>query len=429
MRPSYAADVVRHTRLYRQETELVLRDRAQHERRFPVGEGGIVRARFVPPPDTGTKVPSADRWGVVDFLTAAGHAVLRIPLAEWLPEAGLIGLLHLSPKECLERTGLRALVAELGLPMQEDGAAPAGHPETDREPGGRPDTARYADLPVWHSWVRGLGMLVWFVFFLVVPMLGRGSRWTVLVATVGLLLVPGADLVLRVVQRARTHGDALLAGAELVVPAPEAGAGATRRFLDTAAVRVLPGDVVLTNTLGAERWLPLTGSHGVTRLVRLVEPSSGAVLGVEFRDRQNAVRALLPWRWWFAGTKGAENWSRLADASGLPVSDENARDIREADRWWQNHPMAADARWMAPVDAKEARQKTSWHSAVLGGGEAIVVSLFSVIPLLGLGSDQPLGRVAGVLAALTILAELVPVVAHRLTSRFRLDRPAEPETA
>ncbi|MFD5537264.1 hypothetical protein ACFWIJ_05245 [Streptomyces sp. NPDC127079] len=367
---------------------------------------------------------------MVDFLTMDGRSLLRVPLAEWLPEAGLVGLLQLSPRECLERTGLPALVAELGVLLEEgDSAASTGHPGADRESGARPDIARYADLAVWHSWVRGLGMLVWFVFFLVVPMLGHGNRWTVLIATTGLFLVPGADLVLRILQRTRTHGDALFAGADVVVPSPESGAGATRRFLDTAALGVLPGDLVLTDTVGTERWLPLRRNQGVTRLVRLVEPSSGAVLGVEFRDKQNAARALLPWRWWFAGPAGAENWSRFVKASGLPVSDENVRHSRDADGWWKNHTMAADARWLAPVDPKRAREKTSWHSTVRGGGEAIVVPILCLIPLLGLDSDQPEARVAGVLAALTILAELVPVVAHRLTSRFQLDRRAEAEAA
>ncbi|MEW1778008.1 hypothetical protein [Streptomyces sp. NPDC086777] len=272
-------------------------------------------------------------------------------------------------------------------------------------------------------------MLVWFVFFLVVPMLGHGNRWTMLIATTGLFLVPGADLVLGILQRVRTHSDALLCGADVVMPSPESGAGATRRFLDTAALRVLPDDLVITDTVGAERWLPLRRNHGVTRLVRLVEPSSGAVLGVEFRDKQNAARALLPWRWWFAGPAGAENWSRFLKASGLSVSDEKVRHSRDADGWWKNHTMAADARWLAPVDPKRAREKTSWHSTVLGGGEAIVVPILGLIPLLGLGSDQPVARVAGVLAALTILVEVVPVVAHRLTSRFRLDRRAEVEAA
>ncbi|WP_330306565.1 MULTISPECIES: hypothetical protein [unclassified Streptomyces] len=419
---------MRHARFYGRGKELIVRDRQSRERRYTVGEGGIVRAVFVPPADSGTAVkgPSADRWGVVDFEGADEKTILQVPLAEWLPEAGVVGLLHLSPSQCLDRTGLRRLVTDLGIPLKE--SPEPGQRSEDQPSAARPDHAVHRDLPAWHNWARGIGMLVWFVSFLVVPMTGNGSAWTALVASAALLLVPGADLVVRLAQRSRGRKDTSLAGAEIVVPDPEAGGGATRRFCGTAAVRVLPRDVVLTDTLGAERWIPRGGVYGVSKLVRLTHPTSGAVLGVEFRDGANASRALLPWAWWFAGPQGQEAWSKLVTALGVPVSDEKVRHAQKADTWWQNHELAADARRMSPMDAKEARTETSWHSSVIGGGEPIIVPVFAALLLPQLVSDDWPSRVAGVLAALTVVAELAPVVAHQLTARLNLDRPAAPES-
>lgn len=425
-----AVDIVRHARIVGRGSELIVRDRYLREHRYAVGQGGIVRAVFIPPTDpaAGAKRLSADRWGVVDFQGADGQAIVRVPLGEWLPEAGLIGLIDLSPKECLDRTGLRTLVAELGIPLEEK-AESADSSAVATDSGARPDRAVHRELPVWHNWVRGIGALVWFVFFLVIPMTGSGNRGTAVTAVVGLLLIPTADLVaLYVFWLRNRRSAALFEGAETIAPSPEPRAGATRRFCDTAVVRILPGDVVLTNTLGEERWVSRGGAHGVTRLVRLLDPSSGAVLGVDFRDRGNATRALLPWQWWFAGPAGSEAWSRLVAALGVPVSDEKVKRGQSADPWWRGHGMATDARRMSPIPAKKARQATSWHSSVVGSGEPIVVPLFSVIPLIGLTSDRSLAQVAGALAALTIVFELAPVISHQLLSRFKLDRPVGPES-
>ncbi|MEU6176397.1 hypothetical protein [Streptomyces coeruleorubidus] len=382
----------------------------------------------VPPPEppSGAKTVSADRWGVVDFLDADRKVVLRVPLAEWLPEAGLVGLIDLNPRECLDRTGMRALVADLGIPLDE--TASSDSLRTDTDSGSPPDRAVHRELPVWYNWVRGIGFLVWFIFLLVIPMTGNGSRWTVLTAAAGLLLVPGANLVVRCLLWSRVRkSDTSLADAEVITPSPEAGAGATYRFCDTAAIRVLPGDVVLTNTVGEERWIPRGSAHGVARVVRLLDPSSGSVLGVEFRDNRNAMRALLPWQWWFAGPQGPENWARLVGALGVPVSDEKTRGGLESGTTWQGYVMATDARKMSPMDAKEARRATGWHSSVIGSGEPIVVPIFSLLPLIGVTSSQAIGQVTGILAALTIAAELLPVLSLHLVSRVKLDRAIEPE--
>ncbi|MFE9686009.1 hypothetical protein [Streptomyces sp. NPDC006285] len=411
---------MRHARLYRDGKDLVLRDRHLRERRYPCGDGGIIRAVFVPPPggQTQSKGSFTDRRGVVSFEGGDGRPILRVPLAEWLPEAGLVGLMSLSPSACLERSGLRRLVTDAGIPLQE-GTEPE-QPEKDRS--GSPDRAVNPDLPVWHGWARGLGILVWFVFFLVFPLTDNGNAWTAVVAAAGLFLVPGSDLAVRF-KLSRARHDDLLAHAAVVVPAPEAGADVTRRFLDTTAVRVMPKDVVLTNTLGEERWIPRGGTCGVTRLVRLTDPATGAVLGVEFRDGANAPRALLPWRWWFAGPHGSETWSRLVSALAAPVSDEKVRGGRQPDPWWQHHELSADIKKMSPMSAKEARSETSWHSSVIGGNEPIVIPVFCLLLLPGLASDQATARAAGVLTVLTLVASLAPVLQHHLTSRRKLDRP------
>ncbi|MET8132028.1 hypothetical protein ABZV24_08695 [Streptomyces sp. NPDC005251] len=272
-------------------------------------------------------------------------------------------------------------------------------------------------------------MFVWFVFFLVIATTGNANEWTALVAATGLFLVPGSDLVVRLLQRSRDRQDTSLADATVVVPAPEEGSGATRRFRDTAAVRVLPQDVVLTDTLGGERWIARGGAPGVSSLVRLTDPKSGSVLGVEFRDGTNAVRALLVWRWWFAGPEGRETWSKLVSALGVPVSDEKVRAAKHPDAWWQSHELAADARTMAPVDPKEARSRTRWNASTGRGAEPLIVSLFALLLLPQLDSDQWPSRVAGALAALTVVIELAQVLAHQLASRLRLDRPVAPGSA
>ncbi|MFF0204152.1 hypothetical protein [Streptomyces sp. NPDC005017] len=418
-----AVDVVRHARVYgrtvSEDRELVVRDRALREKRYRVGQGGIHRAVYVPGPESGPKA-SAARWGVVNLEDASGRVILQVAPADWLPEAGLVGLADLSPRQCLTRTGLPALLADLRIPLAE------GPVSSQAADSGRYDRVALRELPAWHAWVRGVGMLGWFLLFLVVPMTGHGNRWTVLASAAALLLVPGGDLAARFGLWKRRRRSAPRDVETVIRPSPQPGAGATRRFLGTAAVRVLPSDVSLTSTAGEERRLPRSQAHGATRLTRIVDPSTGATLGVEFRDDTDAARAHLPWHWWFAGPEGAENWSRLVTALGVPVVEESLRGL-SADQWRDTHTMSTDARLMAPLTGKEARRRTNWSVRVVGGGEAIVVPVLALMPLLGLGSDQSPARWAGVLAALTIVAELAPVLGHQLASRFTLDRPAGQE--
>ncbi|MFF7469247.1 hypothetical protein [Streptomyces sp. NPDC008092] len=389
---------------------------------------------FVPPPtdvwETVTKRP-AERWGVLLFQNEDGHDVLCIPLAEWLPEAEVVGILDLKPAECLDRTGLRELAAALVVPVEEKPRSRTGKgamPEPGSS-GQAPDRAVHRELPRWHGWIRGFGFFGWLVA-LVVAFAGDAD-WCLPVAAGALFAVPAADSVVRVGGWWRNRRDAgrYFAEAALITPEPATGEGATPRFRRTASVRVLPGDVVLTDTVGRERWLGRDGAHGVAQLVRLVSPGDRQPLGVEFRDRSGQARALLPWRHWFAGPQGRSRWEEAVSALSVSAVDEEVRNSRQTTGatkpWWHSHPLAADARAMSPLPAKDARAESNWHSSVIGGNELLLVPFFSLVLLAGLFGDSLTARLAGLFSALTIVAEWGPAAAKSLFSRFHYDKPNE----
>ncbi|WP_329275812.1 hypothetical protein [Streptomyces sp. NBC_01451] len=367
------------------------------------------------------------RWGVVVFQDADGHYVLRVPLAHWLPEATELGTADLSPQACLSRTGLKQLSDRLGIPLSES-PQPWGREVIESPGGGGYDSAGETDVPVWSGWARGLGMAGWFIALVLSISLDAGG-WGLIVAAGSLFLVPASDLVLCALAWWRKRGDVRLADAVVITPSPASGAGATRRFLETAAVRVLPADVVLTNTVGEERWYARRGPHGIARLVRLTDPRTGACLGVELRDDDRQARVLLPWRWWFAGPDGDRRWSELVAALELPVSDEKFKHASKAgsmdgpDSWYRAHELASDARKMSPMEGKAARRATSWSESVIGGSEVILLPMFSGLLLAGLFSDRVPAQVAGAFSALTIAAVWGPAIANQLTSRLTQDRP------
>jgi len=429
-------DIVRNARVYADGNSLVVWNRRGRERRYPVGDGGIRRAVFFPPANalgTAMKRPPT-RWGVVVFQDSQGHYVLSVPLAQWLPEATVMGTADLSPQDCLRRTGLKQLSDSLGIPLSES-PQPWGREVIGSPGGGDYDSAIETDVPVWNGWARGIGMAGWFIALALSISLENSGSWGFVVAAGSLFLVPGSDVAVRALAWWRKRGDAQLVGAVVIKPSPESGAGATRRFLETAAVRVLPGDVVLTNTAGEERWYARRGAHGIARLVRLTDPKTGARLGVELRDGDGHARGLLPWRWWFAGPDGDRRWSELVAALELPVSDEkykpasNIRGTDGPDLWYRAHELVGDARKMSPMEGKAARRATSWSDSVVGGSEVIVLALFSAPFLAGLFSDRAPAQVAGTLSALTVVAVWVPAITHQLASRLTKDRPHVSETS
>ncbi|WP_405817423.1 hypothetical protein OG241_23065 [Streptomyces sp. NBC_01390] len=422
-------DVVRNARVYADEETLVVRDRRGREKRYPIGGEGIRGAIFFPPADvweTTMKHPAA-RWGVLIFVDAEGRYVLQIPLAQWLPEAGVIGTARLRPLECLSRTGLKQLVDTLGVPMTES-ETPWGREVFTSPGGGRYDWAGNTGHILWHSWLRGIGIFGWFIALVVAFSGGDGYGWVLLVAAGALFLVPGSDVVVRALAWWRTRGDGQLARACVIAPSPEPGAGATRRFRETAAVRILPGEVVLTNTFGEERWYALGGTHGIARLVRLTHPKTRADLGVELRDGDGRARGLLPWRWWFAGSVGEQHWAELVEAFQLPVSQEafrpadNPSHADNPDFWREKHELGRDAEKMSPVHGKAVRRATIWQAGK-GGNEPLLIPIFSALLVGGLFAESALGRAVGIVSALTIVAVLGPSVVHQLTSRLFWDRP------
>ncbi|WP_157857293.1 hypothetical protein [Streptomyces yerevanensis] len=372
------------------------------------------------------KQPAA-RWGVVVFQDEQGRYVLQVPLAQWLPEAGAIGSAQLRPRDCLSRAGLKQLADDLNVPISES-QTPWGREVFESPGGGRYDRASNVDLPIWHSWVRGIGIFGWLIALILSFAMG-GDSWGLVVAASALLMVPGSDVAVRALAWWRTRGDGRVSNATVVRPSPEADAGATRRFRETACVRVMPGEVVLTNTVGEERWYARRAAHGIARLVRLTHPKTRECLGIELRDADGQARALLPWRWWFAGPDGEQRWAELVAALELPVSDENFQPAKNTgpaespDSWWQKHELGGDAMKMAAMDGKDIRRATSWQAVVIGGSEPIVIPIFSALLLAGLFSDAVPARVAGILSALTVALVLGPVLAHQLTSRLAYDRP------
>jgi hypothetical protein len=429
---AHSAEVVRRARIYADGKSLVVRDPRLRERRYPVGGGDITRAVFVPPsPDlweTVAKRP-AERWGTLVFEQEDGRGVLQVPLAEWLPEAHVVGVLELRPERCLDRTGLRELAAELGIPLEES-TQPRGNGSVATDRGSGSDRAVHGELPRWYGWTRGLGVFGWFLALVVA--FAADVDWCLPLAAGALFLVPASDALVRLGAWWRNRRDlrTRFAGAVVITPDPAAGERVTRRFCRTASVRVVSGDVVLTDTVGRERWLARGGAYGIARMVRLVAPGAGRQpLGVELRDRNGESRALLPWRHWFAGPRGQDRWNELVAGLSVPVADEEVRSpgrrAETMEPWWKGHSLAADARMMSPLPAKEARAETSWHRTVVGGNELLLVPLFSLVLLAGLFGDSVVARLAGLFSLLTIVAELGPAAVASLISRSSSDKPVE----
>ncbi|MFG3100120.1 hypothetical protein ACGFZL_06330 [Streptomyces sp. NPDC048182] len=246
------------------------------------------------------------------------------------------------------------------------------------------------------------------------------SDAAMVVASGALLLLPASDLLLRVQAAYHRREDSRIPGAAVISPCPAPDARTTRRFLRTTAIRVMRDEVVLTDAAGRVRGLALSGTHGVGQLARLHDPRTGRVLGIELRDRGGRARALLPHRYWFAGSEGPYRWNQLVEALNAEVVDESLRS--GADSWWQGHLLSADVRAMAPMEAGDVRAASGGNRSAVAGGELALVPLFAALLLPGVLASGAEAFTAGLLSALTIVAVWGPLVGDVLVSRLHADK-------
>ncbi|MFE0099454.1 hypothetical protein [Streptomyces sp. NPDC059009] len=428
----HSLDVVRNARVYMDGPTVVVRRRSGKERRYPVGGEGIRSAVFYPPPDAddSTAKNRSLRWGTLVFEGAEGRHLLQIPLADWLPEAGIVSTAQLTPEACLVRTGAKQLVELLGIPL-ELSRQPWSQSVSSAYGRGRRDVAAHRELPIWHSWVRGIGTLVWLLALLFPSLLlGDQDRWGIALASAALLVVVLVDPILRGVTHLRSRGGEYSLRTATVVPPPRVGA--TRRFCRTAGVRVLPADVVLTNGFGGERRIARDGVGSVARLVRLTHAGTGEPLGLELRDGTGQARALLPWHWWFSGPDGGERWLALTSALKVPHVEEKlkSRAADAAESWHRSLEFSADVLQMSPTaDAKEARRQTSWYGGTLRDGTWMLAPVFAVLTLVvALAGDGGASVwLTGACVAATLVVVLWTTLGHWFLGRFTLDVPAVKE--
>ncbi|WP_432093752.1 hypothetical protein [Streptomyces sp. bgisy100] len=377
------------------------------------------------------RMPPAGQWGCLEFQNAEGRRILRIPLVEWLPESVSPGARPEKGSDLLQLTGASALVKALGIPLET--ARRLDDPLLSHSVRGA-DTDPYLGraLPVWHSVLRGSALAVWLLCFFAALAWGDSAPWLGAAAAAAFALPCLADLWLRLTARsaARNGGPAAQASFS---PSPAPGSGATRRFCETAEIRVHPTDLVLVDSLGQERWLPRTGAHAPERLVRVLDAGKGVPVGAELRTRSGQVRAALPWAPWFGGPDGEARWTEFGPAAGLSVED-RTDGARKGSASWPAHGLArGDAEAMGPLDATTARTGSDFVLTVLGDKNLFILPGFGVatlgIGLKLLGADPAAGLVTTALAALALCASLGPTLAHQLNSRLRLDRPAPGQEA
>lgn len=425
--------IVRQARLYWDGRSLVLRAPGAPERRFPVGPGGVERAIHINiyGEEAARRMPPAGEWGALELQNGQGQRLLRIPLMDWLPEASSALSRPVEGELLLQLTGASGLLKAAEVPLSV--VTSLDDPLLAHSSRG-PDTDIHIcrALPVWHSVLRGVSMAVWLVC-LVTGLLWRDSApWLLVVSAAALAGLPVIDAQVRM--RGRLGGRHYPIGVQSVIsPVPGVDTGATRRFCAIAEIRVQDSDVVVVDSLGRERWLARTGPHGVTRLVRVLDPANREPIAVELRGSGGHVRAALPWRSWFAGAGGEARWREFTGALGRPVEDRPAPNAGSGKPWPRGGVALADAESMAPLSPRSARRGSDFHRSVLQDRTAWVVPLFALPTLLGglgiMGSDHVLGITTTAFAALAILATLGPVVAHHLNSRFNLDRPAPSQEA
>ncbi|NGN62824.1 hypothetical protein G5C51_02760 [Streptomyces sp. A7024] len=411
-------DIVRNCRVSFDGSALVATGRDGARRSFPVGEGGIVKAVFVDKPGEsvggGMAAPAPGGWGELLFLDAAGAVVVRLRLDDWVPEGDRLGIRPVRGERLLALSGAGALCKRAGIAVSVS-RVPA-------EAGGTSLRLPMA-LPAWYSVVRVAATVVWAVAWFVGVLLRPDAPWLLALAAVAALAGPVAYFAVRSAHAARERG-AAEAGGTRISPSPAAGAGATVRFCETAAVRVEPQEIVLVDSVGHERRLARSGAHGVTRLVRHMDRKTGEPVGVELCGPDGQVRGALPWRWWFAGPEGERRWEELRAVGGLQAEDRaTAKGVS-----WPVDPVAeADASLMGQMPAARARQASRFPESVMGVADRPMAALMAVLSLgAGISAvEEPGYRVAVIaVSELALCGSELPRLAYSLRSRMRLDRPA-----
>ncbi|MET8447745.1 hypothetical protein [Streptomyces sp. NPDC005209] len=415
------------SRLYLDGTELVLRTR-RRSLRLPVGPGGITRAVFV-------DVPGADRermgppvtgsWGEVQLQDRNGALLAWFDIEDWLPEAPALPKRSVRGEQLLGRTGVSALLTAAGVPLHV--VRDADDPRVARgdRRRGAVRLGRGGDLPAWYWATRLVAGGVWFVAFTVVVFSGSLSPWLVLPAAVAAFVAPAARLALRLGTRMRLRRyDPVVR--ERVRPAPADGPGATVRFRRDTELRVQDRDLVLRYADGREYWLPLTGPHALTTLVR-VRNRAGAPVGVELRGPGEELRAVLPWGPWFGGTAGAEGWAWLRAAAGAAGLRETEREPSGKAAWPKHPALGADPLPASPRAARRVSRFSGTPAGVSSTAVMALASYFSIAWGMRMPDTHPATAPAViVLGALGAVLQAVPYLAHQLHSRLRLDRPADP---
>ncbi|WP_329131865.1 hypothetical protein OG552_11415 [Streptomyces sp. NBC_01476] len=425
-RPAPGLNVLRNSRVYADARGLVVRDRSGAERTYPIGETGIRRAVFTdaPEPPVGGAMTTASApgsWGRLEFRTEQGHCLLRLELADCLPESAAYAGSPPSGERLLALTGAAGLLAASRLPLttvRQPDPAPSA-PGADRAPGRM--------LPRWNTLGRGVAVAVWFVAFAVAilpvdhpPVAAR------VVAAGAALLLPLLTLAARALaadrERAATGQAATGPGAVRIAPVPAAGAGMTVRWVRAAAVRVQERDLVLVDQRGQERWLPRRGPHRVATLVRVAPPGSREPSGVEILDAQGELRGALPWASWFGGPGGAARFGELADAAGLPVGE-------RSEEGWPQHPVALHDTLVPVLSGRTVRRATRFPDSRSGGAGTWTAAgaAAAALVLNALTDAHPTARALGAaLAAGALAGTLVPLAAHHLHGLLRLDRRETP---
>ncbi len=387
--------VVRRARVYVDhtgaQTMIVIRDPRGRERRIPAGPGGAARVVLERHSDA-----PGQFLGSLDLRDENGRVLARFPRLSWKPESWVDESVHLAGEAADDAS---AFAAATGLPVTGSSqTGSAGRPRrgtpvtrseaafTGRHKGGNVPVVSYGTvLPAWFLIARSLlsmvpaGVLIAFAVFDIShgtgKTLGHGFAST---GTYRALALTWASAVLAQpllagvlfarawwLDRAGTR--ALPAASAVLAPHPSGVT--TRRFLRTASLRVFPGDLVVTEEGGEERWLPRSGPTGIAGLTRVT--AKGKPDRLELRTADGRPRAVLPWEDWFAGVGGEEALAEFATGAGLPLGEVAASRAHQKPR--ANMAVQAGALWVGsgsgtlPALAGPARGSQPRHPGDHGG--------------------------------------------------------------